>query len=73
MVVPCVAWITTWSPSPEAAGKLRVRRAAAACESVPGRLRLELKLLPTATLTPAMTTTASSQMATTLLRCSKHQ
>jgi len=34
---------------------------------------LELKLLPTATLTPAMTTMASSQMATTLLRCSKHQ
>lgn len=72
-VVPCVAWITTWSPSPETAGKFCVSRATAACESVPGRLRLELKLLPTATLTPAMTTMASSQVATTLLRCSKHQ
>src|SRR6185312_2689257 len=73
MLVPWVAWITTWSPSPEAAGKFCVRREAAACESVPGRLRSELNLLPAAALTPAMTTTASSQVATTLLRCSKHQ
>jgi hypothetical protein len=48
IVAPCVAWITTWSPSPEAAGKFCVRRVAAACESVPGRPRLELNLLPAA-------------------------
>ena len=73
IVVPCAAWITTWSPSPEAAGKFCVSKVAAACESVPGRLRFELKLLPTTALTPAIATIASSQTVTTLLRCSKHQ
>ena len=60
MVAPCVAWITTWSPSPDAAGKFVVSRVTAACESVFGRLRLVLKLLPAAALTPAAATRASS-------------
>src|SRR5580704_13854733 len=73
MVVPWLAWITTWSPSPAAAGKFCVRSVAAACESVPGRLRLELKLLPAATLATATAARASSQAATTVLRRVKHQ
>src|SRR5581483_11367949 len=63
----------TWSPSPAAAGKFAASKAAAACESVPGRARLVVKAVPAVLLTPAMATRASSQAATTLQRCSKHQ
>jgi hypothetical protein len=42
MVAPLVVWMTTWSFSPDAARKSVLRRLAAACESVPDRLRLEL-------------------------------
>ena len=46
MVAPWVAWMTIWSPSPDAAGKFSVSRVTAACESVFGRWKLELKLAP---------------------------
>ena len=52
-----------------------VRRSAESpppAESVSGRLRSVLKLLPAAALTPATATRASSQTATTLRRCAKH-
>ncbi len=73
MVAPWVAWMTIWSPSPDAAGKFLVSRLTAAWESVLGRLKLELKWLPSPWLSPSMVTTASSHPATTVLRWWKHQ
>ena len=46
IVAPWVAWITTWSPSPDADGKFCVSKLTAACESVFGRLKLPPKALP---------------------------
>jgi hypothetical protein len=73
IVLPWVAWRTTWSPSPEAAGKFLVNRPTAACESVLGRLKFELNLLPLAELSPITTTAASNHPVTTILRCRKLQ
>ena len=72
-VVPCVAWMTTWSLSPEAAGKFFSSRVTAAWESVPGRLRLSLKLVPVAPEIATTATSAASQPASTTFRCVKHQ
>jgi hypothetical protein len=58
MVAPFADWTTIWSPSPDAAGKFAASRVAEDCESVPGRLKLELKLLPATLLSPATTVTS---------------
>jgi hypothetical protein len=68
-----VVWITIWSPSPDADGKFLVSNDTAACESVFGRLKFELKSPPIAWLNPSVTIRASSHPATTLLRCWTHQ
>jgi hypothetical protein len=65
--------MTTWSLSPEAAGKFFCNSVTAAWESVPGRLRLELKLLPVAVETATTATKARSHPASTPLRWQKHQ
>ena len=69
MVAPWVAWMTTWSPSPDADGKFCVSRLTAACESVFGRLKLPPKALPSCVLAPITAIVASSQRPTTHLRC----
>src|SRR5579863_1540818 len=73
MVAPLVAWITTWSPSPDADGKLCVSRLTAACESVLGRLKPPPNALPSCVLAPITAIVASSQRPATHLRCAKHQ
>jgi hypothetical protein len=46
--------IAEWSPSPDAAGKFLVSRLTAAWESVLGKLKFELKSLPTTWSHPAL-------------------
>ena len=57
----------------EAPGKFVSSRVTAAWESVPGRLRLSLKLVPAAPEIATTATSATSQPASTTLRYVKHQ